>query len=182
MKPERTVERVNLRSLGVGALLLAAGCFHRVDYPRVAEWAPAQEAIWIAGVAVNPGRGEAALEDRDVLVRGGQIAAITPAGEAPPPAEALVLDGAGRTLLPGLIDLHTHIGGAGGPPWRLTVPDEEHNTWPASPGRRARICWRCPRTLWPGWSSWWPPVPRRARTRRRCPGRGRRCWWAPTAG
>ncbi|MGW7427105.1 amidohydrolase family protein [Streptomyces sp. NPDC054813] len=43
---------------------------------------------------------------QDVLIDGPVIAAIGPHLDAP--AGATVLDGAGRTLLPGLIDAHTH--------------------------------------------------------------------------
>jgi imidazolonepropionase-like amidohydrolase len=41
-----------------------------------------------------------------VLVEGGKIARVGPEVEAP--ARATVVDGSGRTLLPGLIDAHTH--------------------------------------------------------------------------
>ncbi len=41
-----------------------------------------------------------------VVVDGGRIARV--GGEGPTPAGALVVDGSGKTLLPGLIDAHTH--------------------------------------------------------------------------
>ncbi len=43
----------------------------------------------------------------DVYVNGGRIAAIYPAGSKPEQA-ATVIEGAGRALLPGLFDMHTH--------------------------------------------------------------------------
>jgi imidazolonepropionase-like amidohydrolase len=43
----------------------------------------------------------------DVYVSGGRIAAIFPAGSTPRDA-ATVIDGAGRALLPGLFDMHSH--------------------------------------------------------------------------
>lgn len=43
----------------------------------------------------------------DVLVDDGQIAAIGPA--LPVPGDAEVIDAAGQVLLPGLVDLHTHL-------------------------------------------------------------------------
>jgi len=49
------------------------------------------------------------LGQRDVLIKGGKIAAIAANVTAPP--AATVVDGAGRTLLPGLIDSHTHTWG-----------------------------------------------------------------------
>lgn len=44
-----------------------------------------------------------------VLVRGDRIAAVGPAGEVAAPAEAEVIELPGTTLLPGLIDGHSHL-------------------------------------------------------------------------
>src|SRR5438132_12272608 len=49
------------------------------------------------------------LRGRTVTVEGGMIRSVTAAGVKPPDS-AVVIDGAGRTLLPGLIDAHVHIG------------------------------------------------------------------------
>lgn len=53
--------------------------------------------------------GSRTIGVRDVLVVGGKIAAI--GTDLAIPARATVVDGAGRTLLPGLIDSHTHAYG-----------------------------------------------------------------------
>ena len=66
-------------------------------------------------------------ERQDVRVCGAHIASVQPHTGAPPPAGDAVLSGAGQTLLPGLIDVHTHVGGTTGPPWRLSLPDEAAN-------------------------------------------------------
>ena len=47
------------------------------------------------------------LENASVLIRGDRIAAVQ-AGEIPAPAGAQVIDLAGKTLTPGLIDTHVH--------------------------------------------------------------------------
>jgi dihydroorotase len=52
----------------------------------------------------------------DVLVRGGEIAAIGPDLDAPEGAEVLDGDEGGRVLLPGFVDPHVH----------LRVPGQEH--------------------------------------------------------
>ncbi|MET3710827.1 imidazolonepropionase-like amidohydrolase [Sphingomonas trueperi] len=44
-----------------------------------------------------------------VLIEGNRIAAIWPAGRRDWPAQARVVDVAGKTILPGLIDLHVHL-------------------------------------------------------------------------
>src|SRR6185436_706244 len=50
------------------------------------------------------------LHDRwAVLVRGEKIEAVGPASEVKAPADAKVIDLPGMTLMPGLIDAHSHI-------------------------------------------------------------------------
>src|SRR5256885_943288 len=44
-----------------------------------------------------------------VLVRGEKIEAVGPASEVKPPTDAKVIDLPGMTLMPGLIDAHSHI-------------------------------------------------------------------------
>ena len=44
-----------------------------------------------------------------VLVRGDRIAYVGPTDSLPPAPNAQVVDGSGRFLIPGLIDMHTHV-------------------------------------------------------------------------
>ena len=64
----------------------------------------AQSSTLFRQVRVFDGITSAA--DRDVLVRDGRIARIE--RRIQPPAGAAIIDGTGKTLLPGLIDAHTH--------------------------------------------------------------------------
>jgi imidazolonepropionase-like amidohydrolase len=50
--------------------------------------------------------GERVIERANVVARAGRITAI---GHGRIPADLLVVDGSGRTLLPGLIDAHAHV-------------------------------------------------------------------------
>lgn len=50
------------------------------------------------------------IEHRAVLASEGKIAAIGPAGSIKPPAGTRVIDGRGKTLVPGIWDSHMHIG------------------------------------------------------------------------
>ncbi len=51
--------------------------------------------------------GEKLLGQKDVLIRAGKISAIAPHLKAPPDAE--LVNGAGKTLIPGLMDGHVHV-------------------------------------------------------------------------
>lgn len=54
------------------------------------------------------------LGKRDVLVCAGRVVAIDASLEAPRQVACEVVDVEGRTLIPGLVDAHVHLGGGGG--------------------------------------------------------------------
>ena len=60
---------------------------------------PAQ--VWSAGEPVHAGWL--------VLIEGGRIAAVGAAGSVSAPADVTVIDLPGATLLPGLMDIHSHL-------------------------------------------------------------------------
>ncbi|GIW09709.1 MAG: amidohydrolase [Dehalococcoidia bacterium] len=62
----------------------------------------------VEGVRVIDGTGNPPLEDAVVVVVGERIVAVGPRGQVPLPALAERVVGEGRTLLPGLIDVHVH--------------------------------------------------------------------------
>jgi imidazolonepropionase-like amidohydrolase len=55
-----------------------------------------------------------AIEGGTLVVRDGTIVAIGPAGTVQVPAGAETLDLAGKVIMPGLVDTHSHIGGGSG--------------------------------------------------------------------
>src|SRR5688572_12387823 len=65
------------------------------------------QPILIKNVRIFDAKSKALGEPADVYVNDGRIAAIYPAG-SPARDPATVIDGAGRALLPGLFDMHTH--------------------------------------------------------------------------
>lgn len=70
----------------------------------------ADGAIAIVGVSVVPMTpGGGVLRGQTVVVRDGRIAAVGPASRTPVPRGALRVDGRGRHLLPGLVDMHVHL-------------------------------------------------------------------------
>ena len=60
------------------------------------------------GVTLVDGRGGPPLADATVVVAGGRIAAVGPSAAVIVPAGARVVEGAGKTLIPGLWDMHVH--------------------------------------------------------------------------
>lgn len=87
---------------------------------------PGDGALCIRNVRVFDARaGTLPAARRDVLMRDGRIVAV--GGPGLDAAGAAEVDGGGGTLLPGLIDLHTHTGASSAPPWKVTIPRPEDN-------------------------------------------------------
>jgi imidazolonepropionase-like amidohydrolase len=63
----------------------------------------------MTGDPSDPAGRERALAGQTVLVEGDRIVAVGPAGELEVPEGARVIDGRGRTLVPGLVDMHLHL-------------------------------------------------------------------------
>ena len=72
----------------------------------------AGEILALTGGRIIDGNGGPPLEEAAVVIQGSKITAIGPASVVPAHARVINLDG--KTLLPGLIDAHIHIGGSGG--------------------------------------------------------------------
>src|SRR5882724_11801434 len=59
--------------------------------------------------ALIDGTSAQARRDQDILIRGNRIVEVSPAGSHPLPPGAKLIDLGSATVLPGLIDTHTHI-------------------------------------------------------------------------
>jgi imidazolonepropionase-like amidohydrolase len=80
-------------------------------FPALIAAPPAgQEPLWLTGVRLLDGTGALPRDHAAVLVSEGIIRRIGDASE-PAPAGARAVDLRGRTLMPGLIDAHTHASG-----------------------------------------------------------------------
>ena len=72
------------------------------------------ETFLIRGARIFVGDGKV-IENGSVLVRGGKIAEVFDgAGPDPKTLNAETVEAAGKTILPGLIDVHIHLGGPAG--------------------------------------------------------------------
>ena len=75
----------------------------------VAEQGPTQPIVFIrAGVLID-GKSDQSRRDQVILVRGNRIDNVSDAASAKIPSGATVIDLSRYTVLPGLIDSHTHI-------------------------------------------------------------------------
>jgi imidazolonepropionase-like amidohydrolase len=82
--------------------------------------------VLITNVRILDGTGRAPFTGT-VRVEGHRIAEVTVGATPPPAGHARVIDGAGATLMPGLVESHAHIGLADLPSYDLTrLPPEEH--------------------------------------------------------
>jgi len=82
-------------------------CFALIHQAVVAE--PASPAMILVNADVLDPTGERLLPHHDVLIVDGRISAVGKTGTLHAPESAKRIDLAGLTLVPGLIDLHTHL-------------------------------------------------------------------------
>lgn len=68
-----------------------------------------QQRLILRGGTLIDGRGGPPVPNAGVVVDGDRIVAVGPVGTLPQPDGAQVIDVGGRTILPGLIDVHTHL-------------------------------------------------------------------------
>jgi len=78
--------------------------------PAVRDFVAVPETrVAVVGVRLVDGTGAPARDGMTVVLRDGRITAVGPTGSVTVPADARVVDGAGQTLLPGLVMLHEHL-------------------------------------------------------------------------
>ena len=123
--PAARAPRLSLAPLLLGAL---SACACQTARPMLAQprGPPTAQATLFEEVFVFDGLADARAGPLDVLVVGDRIAALAPHGSLQDAraARAARIDGRGRTLLPGLIDCHVHLGGGDGlPPWAAKRPN-----------------------------------------------------------
>ncbi len=111
------------------AILIAGapGC-EQAPPPLVTKTGGPPPRTRITSVFIFDGRLASLSPPRDVILEGGRIAAIVSPGGQPAAGE-LVVDGASRVLMPGLIDMHGHTGANSAPSWSSAgrFPDPARN-------------------------------------------------------
>jgi imidazolonepropionase-like amidohydrolase len=83
----------------------------------LSELIEASEVTVIRGGTLVDGTGSAPVDDAVVVVSGSKITAVGSSSEIHIPNRARIIDAVGKTVMPGLIDAHLHVGG-----WRTDNP------------------------------------------------------------
>lgn len=115
---QRAIRRLVLFPLLLGVVLLGA--------PSAAPPQSQDRVLALVGGRLIDGYGGAPLADSVILVRGNRIEAVGRKGEIAIPPNARVLSTEGKTVLPGLMDMHVHlmiVGHADYDYWFRVYPD-----------------------------------------------------------
>ncbi len=81
----------------------------------------ASDYLILRGGTLIDGTGSPPLSEAVVIIKGNRIQSIARVGETKLPSGAQVIDCRGKTVLPGLIDVHVHLGGS---PGAMVTPAE----------------------------------------------------------
>lgn len=92
-----------------GAVLFPAAAVACAAGAGPADSPPGDPALALVGVHVVPMDRDTVLRAHTVLIRNGRIEAVAPDDGIELPEDAIVIDGAGRYLMPGLVDAHVHL-------------------------------------------------------------------------
>ena len=127
------------------AAVKAARDFDKNPYPSTYRAYPGQATL-ITGATVFDGAGRR-IDGGVVLLKDGRIAAVGGSlADLNVPADALRIDGTGKFVTPGVIDVHSHLGvypspavdshSDGNEMTNPTTPEvwAEHSVWPQDPG------------------------------------------------
>ena len=93
------------------------------------------------GAALADGRSATLQRNVSVLTENGIVRWIRPTGGEESASGATVIDAAGATIVPGLVDAHTHLTGAGGVNWIARFNDPPA-TLAATGEANAALAWR----------------------------------------
>lgn len=103
------LKRIFLYSFAIAAILAAGSfaCYYATLYTA----GPAQEGyLALTGATVLTGEDLEPREGTTILIKDGTILKVGEGEDIDIPSEATVLDLSGYTVMPGLIDMHVHIG------------------------------------------------------------------------
>ncbi len=95
--------------MGTKVLILCTAVMLACAAAPSAQRGPAGPVTAIVGARLVDGTGSAPIDDSVILVNGDRITAAGPRAGVPVPQGATVVNAAGKTVIPGLIDVHCHL-------------------------------------------------------------------------
>jgi imidazolonepropionase-like amidohydrolase len=84
----------------------------------------AETALVVHAGRLLVGTGEV-IDGAAMVVRNGRIAAVGTRSEIAAPADAVILDAGDQTVMPGIIDCHTHLGGTSSADYQTWVLEDD---------------------------------------------------------
>src|SRR5678816_3981380 len=100
-----------MKTLLTGVLLILAGCSQAPQNSAKQETTSTTPSVTLfEGARVITGDGSAPLEDAVILMENAKITGVGHKGELTAPAGAARVDLTGKTVMPALVDTHTHLG------------------------------------------------------------------------
>src|SRR5262245_5433154 len=94
----------SFRTLLAGMLLLTVSAVSQAQTPA------SDQATVLRGARVIDGISGSPIDNAVIVIRDGRILAIGPAASVTPPPNSNVIDYSGKTIIPGLISAHSHVG------------------------------------------------------------------------
>jgi dipeptidyl aminopeptidase/acylaminoacyl peptidase len=80
----------------------------RIDFEITARKDKPQGVVALRNARIITMRGDEVIPTGDIVIRDNRIVAVGASGSVTIPADARVIDVAGKTILPGLVDIHAH--------------------------------------------------------------------------
>jgi imidazolonepropionase-like amidohydrolase len=111
---ESLLNRSLLLTVLLAGPLLAPSAWGKPKPKAPPKAAAADTVVVLKGARLVDGTGAEPLADAVVVLRDGRIDAVGPAATTPVPEQARIVDYTGKTLLPGLISDHSHVGRVNG--------------------------------------------------------------------
>ena len=101
-------------------IVFAAACSSLA--PSAEQRAAASNATFFEGARLITGDGSTPVEDSAFVIENDRIVSVGKKGEVKPPVGAAFVDLSGKTVMPALVDAHSHLG----------YTDVKHNTTAAA--------------------------------------------------
>jgi imidazolonepropionase-like amidohydrolase len=100
-----------MRRLFVAIAILISACLGTAQQPsNAAPSKPAPKIVYVRAGHLFDGTGDGVRDNVVIVIQDDRIQTVSPAASASLPPGATVIDLSNATVLPGLIDCHTHLG------------------------------------------------------------------------